>query len=458
LKVDLHLHSRHSRRSAEWLFRRAGLAASYSEPAALLETLRTRGMQAFTLTDYECIDGCLELAERPGVFISEQIGALFPEDHCKVQVLVWDITEAQHRDMAGLRENIYDLQAYLAQHEIAHAVAHPLYRPEERFTLAHLEKLILLFRHFEGINGLRDRLSNETTQFVLASLTPEKLEELAHRHGRTPSHPEPWKKVLTGGSDDHGGMHAALAWTEVEDAHHHADFLAAVRAGRCQPRGQSGSPLIFSHGLYNNLRHFISSRFADAESSTLIGKAFSRFMEGEDPTEFSWAEKLGFVAQGIATGKIFELAKPANASLWRQFAGAFSRSDIKKVLAEEPNDHAEPERRAFAVANHLANQLAFRVFTSFIKQITSGNIIEAIREASLLVPILGTLLPYLYGFQSQTPNRRWLREACRSLAGEGHLPLALRNERGTRSHGDQFPLHGADSRYPDQKLSPNWRV
>lgn len=385
-------------------------------------------MGAFTLTDYQSIDGCLEVAGRPGVFLSEQLTASFPEDRCHVSMLVWGVTEAQHAELQKLKENIYDLQAYLAQTGLAHSVAHPLYRPEERFTLAHFEKLLLLFRHFEGLNGLRERLLSEVTTFLLGGLTPALMEELANRHGRAPTHDEPWRKVLTGGSDDHGGMHAGLAWTEADGAATPEEFLAAVRTGRCLPGGHAGSPLVFSHGLYNNLRQFIAGRFADAESSTLIGKAFSRFMEGEDPTEFSWTEKIGFVAQGIATGKIFELAKPANASLWRQFASTFAKSDVKDILSREAAGIGEPERRAFAVANHFSNQLAFRVFTSFVKQLSSGNIIEAIRELSLLIPILGTLLPYLYGYQSQAPDRRWLGELCQALAG-GTLSPGLQNRK-----------------------------
>jgi glycosyltransferase involved in cell wall biosynthesis len=425
VKADLHLHSRHSERSPEWVFRRAGLAGSYSEPAALYEALRARGMDLVTLTDDNSIAGCLEIADRPGVFLSEQVSAAFPEDRCPVHLLVWGLREGQHAEIQRLRENIYELQAYLAQEQLAHAVAHPLHRLNGKFSGAHLEKLILLFRHFEARNGLRDNLLSDTAAFLLRALTPAKLEELANRHNLAPTHPEPWRKALTGGSDDHGGMNAAHAWTHVSGATSADEFLTGLRAGFCEPGGAGGSPLVFSHALYNNLRQLISARFSEAGSSSLIGKAFSRFMEGEDPTEFSWLEKIGFVAQGIATGKIFELAKPANASLWRQFADTFAHSDIKEILNREAGDIAEPERRAFTIANHFANQLAFRIFTGFVKQLSSGNIIEAIRELSLLLPILATLLPYVYGFRSQAPDRGWLAELCRELAGE--LPPALRN-------------------------------
>jgi glycosyltransferase involved in cell wall biosynthesis len=427
LKADLHLHSRSSDRAPEWLFRRVGLPDSYSDPAALHDALRERGMDFFTITDHNRIDGCLAIADRPGVFLSEQLTVLFPEDRCPVDLLVWGIDEAQHRDLQGLRDNLYDAQRYLAGHEIAHAVAHPLYRAGDRLTLAHVEKLVLLFRHFEGLNGLRDKLLSEVAAFVLRGLTPQKMEELANRHGLGPTHAEPWRKVLTGGSDDHGGMLPGTAWTETPPCASVAEFLAHLRAGRCEPGGQGGTPLALSHGLYNNLRHFLAEKFAGAESSSLIGKAFSRFMEGQDPTEFSWVEKVGFVAQGIATGKIFELAKPAHASLWKQFAATFAENNVHALLAQETAGIAEPERRAFAIANFFANRLAFQFFTRFVRQLSSGNIIEAVQELSTLLPILATLSPYFYALTSQAPDRAWLAEVSRALTGD--LPEALRNRK-----------------------------
>ena len=39
MKADLHLHSRHSARAPEWLFRRVGLPDSYTDPRALYDKL-----------------------------------------------------------------------------------------------------------------------------------------------------------------------------------------------------------------------------------------------------------------------------------------------------------------------------------------------------------------------------------------------------------------------------------
>ena len=416
MRADLHLHSKFSDRAAEWLFRRAGLPDSYSEPRALYDALKERGMDFVTLTDHNRIEGCLEIADRPGVFISEQVSTRFPDDRCEVHLLVWGISEAQHREIQSVRENIFDLQKYLATQNLAHAVAHPLHRLDDRLHVAHLEKLALLFRLFEGLNGLRAGLLSEVAQFAFGALTPQKIDALANKHGFAPTHAEPWRKVFIAGSDDHGGMFPASAFTETPPATDASEFLTHLREGRCEIRGKGGTPLALSHGLYNNVRHFIQTKISGADSASLLGKAFSRFMEGQDPTEFSWTDKLGFIAQGIASGKIFELAKPANASLWKQFAGYFSQTDVKGLLARETNGIAEPERRAFVIANFFANQLAFRFFTSFVKRVSGGNIIEAIQEISVMLPLLATLGPYLYAFRSQAPDRAWLENASLALA------------------------------------------
>lgn len=428
-KADLHVHSRHSDRSPEWLLRRFDFPDSYTEPRELYALLRERGMDFVTITDHNSIAGCLEIADLPGTFISEQVTALFPEDRCPVHLLAWGISEAQHREIQALRENIYDLQKYLASGAIAHAVAHPLFRVSDNFTHRHLEKLLLLFKCFEGINGLRDALLSEVAQFVFEKLTPEKIAQLADAHGIAPTHPEPWKKTLVGGSDDHGGIFPGSAWTEAPQAASAAEFLACVRAGGVAARGAGGTPLALSHGLYKTIFGFIGDKVlrSNAQTSGLVEKVFSRFMEGRDPTEFSFAEKLAFLAQGITSGKIFELAKPANASLWKQLAAAFSQADLKDALARETANVIEPERRAFIIANLLANQLAYRFFKKFVRELSSGRVIESIQDLSTLAPILLMLGPYIYAFQSQSPPRRWLRGVCEKLAGE--LPPALRNEK-----------------------------
>src|SRR5437764_14353090 len=167
------------------------------------------------ITDHDKIEGCLQIAHMRGAFISEQVTTYFPHDSCKLHILVWGISEQQHREIETVRDNVFELQRYLQATQITHAVAHPLYSVNGKLEAAHLEQLILLFKHFEGINGLRDALLSDLAQTLFKNLTPEKIDELANRHNLAPIHAEPWKKIIFGGSEGHGGQFAGSDITEL---------------------------------------------------------------------------------------------------------------------------------------------------------------------------------------------------------------------------------------------------
>src|SRR3984893_2050806 len=426
---DLHIHSRFSARSEEWLFRRFDFPDSYTDPRELYRLLRDRGMDFVTITDHDTIDGNLEIAELDHTFISEEVTTYFPHDPCKLHLLVWGISEAQHSEIAALRENIYDLQSYLQKAAISHSVAHPLYSINGKLDASHLERLILLFKHFEGTNGLRDALLSVLARELLSGLTPEKIEELTNRHNLQPTHAEPWKKIFTGGSDDHGGKFLASAYTETPRSRSAQEFLQHVREGECVAHGEGGTPLALSHGFYNTVACFIQDRFTErlGPSAPLLETMFSRFMEGRDPTEFTLREKATFVAQGVMSGKIFDLAKPANVSLWKGLSKHFARPKVKAQLAREMEGVTEPERRTFLMANLVCEQLAFRLFEKFVQQIRTGNVIESVQALSGIAPILVLLSPYIYAFHSQAPSRRWLREIFSQMTGA--IPTALQNRK-----------------------------
>jgi len=428
-RCDLHIHSRYSARSEEWLFRRFDFPDSYSDPKTLYEQLVGHGMDHVTITDHDTIEGCLQIADLPRTFISEQVTTYFPHDTCKLHILVWGISEQQHRDIEAVRDNIIELQRYLQMAQVTHAVAHPLYSVNGKLEACHLEQLILLFKHFEGINGLRDALLSDLAQTLFEQLTPDKIDAFANRHNFAPTHAEPWKKVFVGGSDDHGGQFVASAFTETPAADSAERFLEFVRSGDCSVRGYGGTPLILSHGFYNTVACFIQDRFHEklGPGAALLEKMFSRFMEGRAPTEFTLKEKTEFIVQGVLSGKIFEFVKPANVSLWNELSGYFARPEVKAKLAAHLDKVSEPERRTFLMANMVAEQLAFRFFNKFVQQIGSGNMVESMQALSAIAPILVILTPYIYGFHSQAPSRKWLRSIFKELTGT--VPIALQNRK-----------------------------
>ena len=154
----------------------------------------------------------------------------------------------------------------------------------------HFQKLALTFRHFEGINGRYHARLSDAARHALGSLTPANIDAFVARTGIPPTHEEPWRKVFVGGSDDHGGVYPARAFNEVPWSPASADFLANIREGRCEPGGEGGAPLALAHGTYSTAFRYIKAKLSvrpNDPGAGLIEKAFSRFMEGRDPTEFS---------------------------------------------------------------------------------------------------------------------------------------------------------------------------
>src|SRR5438876_11352647 len=108
-RCDLHIHSRYSVRSEEWLFRRLDFPDSYSDPKQLHEQLLERGMDYITITDHDTIEGCLQLAHLARTVISQKITSYFPNDPRTLHLLVWGISEQHHGAVEPLRDTIFDL-------------------------------------------------------------------------------------------------------------------------------------------------------------------------------------------------------------------------------------------------------------------------------------------------------------------------------------------------------------
>lgn len=245
IKVDLHLHSVASNKPAGYLSRKLGINESYTKPLELYYTLKKRGMTLFTITDHDSIEGCLEIAHLPGTFISEEITTYFPEDGCKVHVIVIDINEKIHEDIQRIRENIYDLVDYLQEKNIIHILAHPLYDINGKLEPKHIEKFLLLFDNWEILNGTRSKLASKLTMEIINKYTKEDILRLANKYGFLKRKRD--FISFTGGSDDHGGLDAGSAYTYVEKGETVEDLKRALNEGRTIPKGEYGSPKKIAH-------------------------------------------------------------------------------------------------------------------------------------------------------------------------------------------------------------------
>ncbi len=260
MKIDLHVHSKCSTRPSQWILQKLGCPESFTPPALIHKLARERGMDLVTIADHNTLDGVLEIAHLDDVFISLEITSYFPEDRCKVHVLALNITEAQFQDIQKIRENVYELVPFLREQAIPHICAHPLYGVNGKLTVDHVEKLLLLFKNLE-MNGSRCTEANQLLRRLVESLTPEGMARLADKHGIQPGFPEPWRKTLTGGSDDHGGLNIARKHTVVPEARTLDEFLLGLAQGRAYPAGEDARPETMAHNLSSIAYQFYKGKF-----------------------------------------------------------------------------------------------------------------------------------------------------------------------------------------------------
>ena len=258
-RCDLHLHSSASIGNDEWYTRVFGCPESYAAPARQYELCKERGMSLVTLTDHDTISGGLELMDHPDFFLSEEITALFPENGCVMHVLAWNITPSQHEHIQERRRDIYRLSEYLSREEIAHGLAHPLLSPSWQLDADTLEKLLLLFPTFEGLNGLTDARIEPDLTMLLDRLTPELIARLARKHGIAPHGATPHRKALTAGSDDHVHRRCGAVYTALDGQVDSPPlFLERCMAGEGRLVGKQADlnamALCVQHTTYNHLK------------------------------------------------------------------------------------------------------------------------------------------------------------------------------------------------------------
>src|SRR5215211_5127321 len=127
VRADMHCHSTASQVAKLGIQRSVGLPECATPPAEVYELAKRRVMDFVTITDHDTIDGCLEIADHPDCFVSEELTTWFAGEPQAVHVLCYGITPADHE---FLQRHAGDLEAcaeYLHEREITCALAHPFF-------------------------------------------------------------------------------------------------------------------------------------------------------------------------------------------------------------------------------------------------------------------------------------------------------------------------------------------
>jgi len=224
-RVDLHCHSTASHFSKLGVQRSLGLPECATPPQEVYELAKRRGMDFVTITDHDTIDGCLEIADRPDCFVSEELTARFAGEPQAVHVLCYGITRGDHEWLQAHSGDVEACAAYLHEQEIVCALAHPFFNVAAPLTRRHRRRLAELFPIWEVRNGSRAAELNMPAVIYIET------------HGGTG----------IGGSDDHAGVDIGRTFTEAPAAATPEEFLGWLRRGQAEACGEQGSAAKWAH-------------------------------------------------------------------------------------------------------------------------------------------------------------------------------------------------------------------
>jgi predicted metal-dependent phosphoesterase TrpH len=217
MKCDMHVHSYYSGQCTTPFVKRF-CRESYSDPSKVYEALEQRGMNLFTLTDHDSIEGSERLRQHPNFFLSEELTCRMPSG-TEVHVGAYDFHERQHEQLQRRKNDIMSLVMYLTERQIFFSINHVF---SSLTGTRELEDFSWVEEYFPAIE-IHNSHMLETANTSAARLARQ------------------WKKIGLGGSDAHALPSVGLAYTEVPGARSKEEFFAGLRAGRGRVAGHSGS-------------------------------------------------------------------------------------------------------------------------------------------------------------------------------------------------------------------------
>jgi glycosyltransferase involved in cell wall biosynthesis len=406
-KADLHVHSKYSEHPSEWFLQRIGAKESYIEPEFVYKTAKERGMDFVTLTDHNRIDGALILKEKypHDCFSGLEATSYFPEDGCKVHILIYDLTEKDFNEIQILRNNIYDLRDFLKEKKLAYSVAHATYSVNGKLKQEHFEKLILMFDVFEGINGGRNKFGNDVVFDCLKNLTPEIMDDLQKKYKLLPFSDTPWIKGFTGGSDDHAGFFIGKTFT-TSDVSTKAGFLNSLlkKETICNGRHNDFQGLAFS--IYKIAFDFSKNK-SENLPATLISQINEYLFENK---------KIGFI----------------NNLKINKFKSGKKKDRVKLLLSElidelKNKDSIEIEQRLDIIYLKIAS-ISDEFFAAVFKLLESdfrkGNIFKIINKISSSLTGIFISLPFLTTLKHMFQDRELLNAITKTF-----VPQKIKNEK-----------------------------
>ncbi|MFW5734625.1 MAG: glycosyltransferase family 4 protein, partial [Oceanidesulfovibrio sp.] len=243
-------------------------------------------------------------------------------------------------------------------------------------------------------------------------LTPSVMDELADTHGIEPYGKEPWNKSMTGGSDDHSGLHIARMHTEVPGARDLDSFFTGVARGDSEPRGRHASPKAFGHILYGIAYQFYRERFGldryvnKDRFCTFLDRSLSP--DSPPPTLMDKAK-----AAIHNSGVLRRRSKRTEPEELRSILKTMAQQEFESRRDADPDSMraAAEENEWFEFANATANRVLAHYGDRLMERVENADFFNIYKEFASAGVLYTLLSPFFVGFSVFTKDRAFCKQA-----------------------------------------------
>ncbi len=412
MQIDIHVHSKFSKRPSQWILKKIGCPESFTEPLRLYQIAKSLGMSHVTISDHNTIGGALEIAHLEDTFISEEITTYFPDNGCKIHILALNIDENHHRDIQKIRENIFDLARYLYRQNILAIVAHPLYAINDRLTMSHFEQLLLLFQNFE-LNGARNPRENKCIKELMQGLTPETINKLADSYDLSPLHDEPWKKRLWGGSDDHSALNIARTYTRIQGVDHPRQLSGKLKFLKTKVISQPATPLTMGHSLYGIAYQYYREKFKleRCADKDLLIRFLDHHLGVDDHTHNNlltqlyllWKFRKSKHAKLPVSDSLLNLLRHETYHLIYEESGFYD-------VYEKKTDMALQEQRWYGFVNRISKRVMIHFCNHLLDHLSGANLFNIFSTIGSASGLYTLLAPYFLAYAQFSKDRSFTEQ------------------------------------------------
>lgn len=423
MRADLHIHTKYSDRPTNFFLKKLKAPESLTTPRAAYDLAKRRGMDFVALTDTDTLNGFAEIAQFPDAIPACETTVTFPEDGCPIRLLVYGLSEQQLTKLIALRGQLYNVRDYLLAESLYHVVAQPLEPHDGKLNADHIERLVLLFDHFETRSGGRQQRTNEFTAAFLHALTPEYLDQLQRKWKITPAADRPWQKGEIGSSNDYCAQYIGLTWTETPAAHSVPDLLTYLQARKGKPGGLHGSTMSSAHSMYRVGSQLYAEDVRKRHGAIhgMLELLVNHVLTPERPKPQKVARAAWSGLKGLF--KLRKTPSPIERKIISEIYRAYRElPKDERLTGIERDDLAVFDERLYNMADRVLSQLGYRLLSEAMDDFARGEIGSGIQYSAALIPIQSVMAPYIYTFDKLNRDRTLIRELEQRVEGVLELP------------------------------------